>query len=154
MYSVQKMVDDSTALCSQKFAFFEIDLQVVSEIDMEIPCHPVAIGQVLLNILNNAFHEICKEGRDEKWIRVTLKERSDFIEIAISDSGGGIPEAIRDKIFQPFFTSKDVGEGTGLGLSLSKGIIESHRGKLFLDTKRSHTTFIIELPKEAEQLAA
>jgi signal transduction histidine kinase len=65
----------------------------------------------------------------------------------VTDSGGGIPENIRDKVGQPFFTTKQVAHGTGLGLSISKGIVEAHGGHLNLDVECEHTRFVVTLPK-------
>ena len=66
----------------------------------------------------------------------------------VTDSGSGIPDAIIDKLFQPFYTTKAVGEGTGLGMSIIKGIVESHQGKLSIDKTHKNTRFIISLPKK------
>ena len=69
------------------------------------------------------------------------------VEISVTDSGRGIPEKIRDKVGQPFFTTKVAGPGTGLGLSISRGIVEAHGGSLHLDPDREHTRFVVILPK-------
>ncbi|MFK7823228.1 MAG: ATP-binding protein [Oligoflexales bacterium] len=69
------------------------------------------------------------------------------MEKILFESALGIPDEIKDKILQPFFTTKDVGVGTGLGLSLSKGIAEMHGGSLQLDSSAKYTTFILSLPK-------
>jgi two-component system sensor histidine kinase DctS len=69
------------------------------------------------------------------------------VEIAVTDSGMGIPKQIQAKIMQPFFTTKDIGKGTGLGLSISNGIMETHQGKLHLDDAPPNTKFVILLPK-------
>jgi two-component system NtrC family sensor kinase len=80
-------------------------------------------------------------------IWLTTKKLQNGIEISIKDNGNGIPKEVQDKIFQPFFTTKPTGEGTGLGLSLSYDIIKAHGGKLKLETKENtFTEFIIFLP--------
>ncbi|HQV06929.1 MAG TPA: HAMP domain-containing sensor histidine kinase, partial [Chitinophagaceae bacterium] len=86
---------------------------------------------------------------------VSIKTRkvNDKIEILVADNGGGIPDAIKEKIFQPFFTTKPTGQGTGLGLSLSYDIIKAHGGEIKVEsrfgeeTAPAGTTFIIQLPK-------
>jgi signal transduction histidine kinase len=109
----------------------------------------VQIAQVLLNLIRNSCDAI--ERGAEKWIRIAVTRLPDSIEISVSDSGRGIPENVREKIFQPFFTTKEVGRGTGLGLSVSKGIVEAHGGTITLDTKSTHTRFVVTLPLRGEQ---
>jgi signal transduction histidine kinase len=70
------------------------------------------------------------------------------VEISVTDSGKGIPPEIREQVFNPFFTTKDIGKGTGLGLSVSKGIIESHHGMISIDAKCPNTRFIVRIPKK------
>lgn len=112
------------------------------------------IGRVLLNLFNNAFYAVdqkLKRGGDKSYepkviARSQLNDHG--IEIRISDNGPGIAIALQDKIFQPFFTTKPSGEGTGLGLSLSYDIItKGHQGNLLVDSQEGQgTTFIIQLP--------
>ena len=82
---------------------------------------------------------------------MTVMKSNEIIRICVIDSGKGIPLENRDKIMQPFFTSKEVGKGIGLGLSISKGIIENHGGKFYLDTDQKETTFVVELPVVGEE---
>jgi two-component system, NtrC family, sensor kinase len=125
--------------------------------DPELPVVPVVpqdIGRVLLNLINNAFYAVdqrARQGQDEKYIpTVTVGTRAldGKIEVRVADNGPGIPEHIRDKIFQPFFTTKPTGEGTGLGLSLSYDIItKGHNGTLEVDTASGQgSEFIVQLP--------
>jgi signal transduction histidine kinase len=113
---------------------------------------PQDIGRVILNLINNAFyavHEKSKEGKAGYVPTVTVKTLSNGnkIEIRVTDNGNGIPENIKDKIFQPFFTTKPTGEGTGLGLSLSYDIVKAHGGELTMETEAGKATnFIIQLP--------
>jgi signal transduction histidine kinase len=80
-------------------------------------------------------------------VTVSTKKRSDRIEIGVKDNGPGIPEAIKEKIFQPFFTTKPTGQGTGLGLSLSYDIVKAHGGELKVETTEGEgATFSIHLP--------
>ena len=110
------------------------------------------IGRVILNLLTNAFYSTNEKikiaGSDYKpLVSVQTKRLSDKVEITISDNGNGIPKNIIDKIFQPFFTTKPTGQGTGLGLSLSYDIVKTHGGNIIVQTKEGEgTTFIIELP--------
>ena len=80
-------------------------------------------------------------------VTVSTKNLGDRIEISVKDNGNGIPDEIKDKIFQPFFTTKPTGQGTGLGLSLSYDIVKAHGGELKVDTEESEgSSFIIQLP--------
>ena len=113
---------------------------------------PQDIGRVLLNLYNNAFYAVAEkkkqhpEGYDPT-VSVTTKNLNNKIEIRVNDNGPGIPQKVLDKIFQPFFTTKPTGQGTGLGLSLSYDIIKAHDGDLKVETKEGEgAEFIIQLP--------
>jgi len=113
---------------------------------------PQAIGRVLLNLLNNAFYSVNERKKTEKGPyqpAVTIRTaRTDHqVAVMVSDNGTGIPQSVRDKIFQPFFTTKPTGQGTGLGLSLAYDIItKEHRGVLQVDSRQGEdTTFTILL---------
>ena len=125
-----------------------------TELDETLPkvnVVPQDIGRVLLNLINNAFHAVSSkasvsEDRDYKsLVMVSTRKLDGKIEIRVKDNGNGIPDNIKEKIFQPFFTTKPTGEGTGLGLSLSFDIItKGHGGELKVETKPGDgTTFII-----------
>jgi signal transduction histidine kinase len=104
------------------------------------------IGRVLLNLINNAFQGV--SGYAEKpFVTVSTSNLGGSVEIRITDNGPGIPDAIKDKIFQPFFTTKPTGQGTGLGLSLSYDIVKAHGGEIKVETKDGEgATFMINLP--------
>jgi signal transduction histidine kinase len=114
---------------------------------------PQDIGRVILNLINNAFYaanEKAKLGIEgyAPTVTVNTKKLADAIEISIKDNGNGIPDAIKDKIFQPFFTTKPTGQGTGLGLSLAYDIVtKGHGGSLAVEsTPGDGTSFVIQLP--------
>ena len=116
---------------------------------------PQDLGRVLLNLINNAFYAVnerLKSSMDayHPLVTVSTKWLDDAVEIRIADNGNGIPEPIRDKVFQPFFTTKPTGQGTGLGLSLSYDIIKAHGGELSLLPQGVHneqgSEFLIRLP--------
>jgi signal transduction histidine kinase len=114
---------------------------------------PDEMGRVLLNLFNNAFYSITekkKQARDtyEPVVEVMTRRIKDAVEISVKDNGIGIPQKILDKIFQPFFTTKPTGQGTGLGLSLSYDIItKGHGGRLTVKTKEGeYAEFTISLP--------
>ena len=101
---------------------------------------PQDVGRVLLNLFNNAFYSVNEKKRQlngtfKPLVTVTTKKIGDKMQIIVKDNGNGIPQKIIDKIFQPFFTTKPTGQGTGLGLSLSYDIIKAHGGELKVETK-------------------
>jgi signal transduction histidine kinase len=113
---------------------------------------PQDIGRVLLNLINNAFYAVSEKtkagikGYNPEVIVLTTRLR-DTIEIRVKDNGSGIPDSVKEKIFQPFFTTKPTGQGTGLGLSLSYDIVKAHGGELKVEsTVGEGSEFIIELP--------
>lgn len=122
----------------------------------ELEVVPQDIGRVILNLITNAFHacgdrkkSLLEKGDTEfqPTVNVKTKKLKQYIEISVADNGNGIPDKIVDKIFQPFFTTKPTGEGTGLGLSLSYDIVTAHGGELKVKTKEGEgTEFIISLP--------
>ncbi len=113
---------------------------------------PQDMGRVILNLITNAFYAVTerKQKQDEGYeptVTVSSKRMGNKIEIHVSDNGNGIPKNIVDKIFQPFFTTKPTGQGTGLGLSLSYDIVKAHGGELMVETKEGEgSEFIIKLP--------
>jgi two-component system NtrC family sensor kinase len=113
---------------------------------------PQDIGRVLLNLYNNAFYAVTEKkkqpGEDyEPTVSVSTKKTNGKVEIRVGDNGNGIPQKVLDKIFQPFFTTKPTGQGTGLGLSLSYDIIKAHGGEIKVETKEGEgAEFIIQLP--------
>jgi signal transduction histidine kinase len=116
---------------------------------------PQDIGRVLLNLYNNAFFAVSEKQKNaldgyEPTITVGTKKVHDELEITVADNGNGIPEKVLDKVFQPFFTTKPTGQGTGLGLSLSYDIIKAHQGKIDIRNKPGEgVEFIITLPINA-----
>jgi two-component system, NtrC family, sensor kinase len=117
---------------------------------------PQDIGRVLLNLFNNGFYAVNERQKAEGVIRkaeytpkvtVSTKKADGKIEIRVKDNGNGISQNIVDKIFQPFFTTKPTGEGTGLGLSLSYDIIKAHNGEIKVESRQNEgSEFVIELP--------
>ena len=113
---------------------------------------PQDIGRVILNLITNAFYAVKEKQKPEpngyeSLVTVSTKSLLDKVEITVSDNGNGIPEKVLDKIFQPFFTTKPTGQGTGLGLSLSYDIVKAHGGDLKVETKEGEgSEFHIYLP--------
>jgi len=141
----------------------DFNAEMVTDFDQsigKINIIPQDIGRVLLNLYNNAFYACTERSRstvnEEKsqnrisyhpTVSVTTKKEDNHVTITVSDNGNGIPKNIVDKIFQPFFTTKPTGQGTGLGLSLSYDIVKAHGGEIKVNTVENEgTEFIIQLP--------
>jgi signal transduction histidine kinase len=113
---------------------------------------PQDIGRVILNLINNAFYAVSErkklnETGFEPTVTVSTKKESSHVLITVADNGNGIPQKVLDKIFQPFFTTKPTGQGTGLGLSLSYDIVKAHGGELKVETTEGEgSKFNIVLP--------
>ena len=116
---------------------------------------PQDIGRVILNLINNAFYAVdekktLRQAQGDSYepiVSVSTKMNNGKVEIKVADNGNGIPQKVLDKIFQPFFTTKPTGQGTGLGLSLSYDIIKAHGGEIRVTTKENEgSAFIISLP--------
>jgi signal transduction histidine kinase len=113
---------------------------------------PQDIGRVLLNLINNAFYSVHEKQKQQlndyvPTVTITTKKLTDKVELSVIDNGKGIQQSVRDKIFQPFFTTKPTGQGTGLGLSLAYDIIKAHGGEIKVETKEGEgSEFAIELP--------
>jgi signal transduction histidine kinase len=115
---------------------------------------PQDIGRVILNLINNAFYAVNERQKNEKdsgykpRVTLTTKKQADQVVIEVADNGTGMPEQIKEKIFQPFFTTKPTGEGTGLGLSLSYDIVtKGHGGTMEVETNETvGTKLIVRLP--------
>ncbi len=124
---------------------------------------PQDMGRVILNLITNAFYVVNEKMKAEggkqnasassagqpyePTVEVSTKKVKDKVEVKVKDNGNGIPQKILDKIFQPFFTTKPTGQGTGLGLSLSYDIVKAHGGELKVETKEGEgSEFIIQLP--------
>ena len=143
---------ESTILVSRNEWKYVADLTTDFDPGMPpVPCVAGEFNQVILNLIVNAAHAIADvvNGSGGKGaIRIGTRKHGDFAEIRVSDTGGGIPEAIRPKVFDPFFTTKAVGKGSGQGLAIAHSVIvEKHRGTIGFESEIGKgTTFLIQLP--------
>ncbi|EKQ85803.1 GHKL domain protein [Leptospira kirschneri serovar Grippotyphosa str. Moskva] len=115
----------------------------------EIPlviCNPDELNQVWTNLIQNSIQALKGKGK----IEISVFPWNGCVVVEIEDNGPGIPAKIQDRIWDPFFTTKDQGEGTGLGLGIAKGIVEKHKGKITLKSNPGRTVFRVELPINPE----
>lgn len=144
--SSRTIIQDTLDFCAEKFRINGIEIKTEHIEECNVRCRPVQISQILINLLNNAYDAIELNNPEKKQITILCKKmNSDFL-IYVSNSGPLMFSGIKDKIFQPFFTTKEIGKGTGLGLSISKNIAEHHRGELSFVEGQPETTFCLKLP--------
>jgi C4-dicarboxylate-specific signal transduction histidine kinase len=143
---VKEIFSNILDLCTERIKARNVKLDIqFPEESVQVTARAIQIEQILLNLLNNSNDAI--ESLSEKWIKLSAKAYPDRVQIIITDSGNGIPEAIAQNLMQPFFTTKADGRGTGLGLSISLRIAQEHHGNLYYDSSNPHTSFILELPR-------
>jgi signal transduction histidine kinase len=143
---VQKLVELTLGYCRARMESSGIELRVRAiESGLTVTGRETQLSEVLLNVLNNALYATAD--LTERWIEIAVQDAPAFIEIAVTDSGPGISRDVQRRMFDPFFTSKPVGQGTGLGLSVSRAIVIAHKGQLEYDDASDRTRFVIRLPR-------
>jgi PAS domain S-box-containing protein len=148
-----RIVTEAVAISAERCAADQIEIIVEPlPADVLVECRESQVSQILLNLLNNACEAL--EHEAERWIRIGVDADGTSARIRVTDSGPGIPEGIRSRIMEPFFTTKPFGRGTGLGLSLSRGLAEAHGGQLALDPDSPHTRFVLTLQRAAAAATA
>jgi signal transduction histidine kinase len=145
---IQEILNETTQFCSEHLEGLGISLKLEEIPPLKIHCRAIQISQVLINLLKNASDALAEETKEhEKWISINFRQDSEFFYFIISNGGNKIPLAIAEKIFHPFFTTKEKEKGTGLGLSISHTIMKDHGGDLYFDlSENPFTTFIIKHP--------
>ncbi len=146
---MNRLVSNAATVCKNEWkyvAILELDL------DEHLPpvtCMASEISQVMLNLIVNAAYAIESRGEEEKGrITISTRQSADQVEIRVSDTGTGIPKTVQPYVFNPFFTTKDVGRGSGQGLAIVRDIVASkHQGEIFFETEVGKgTTFVVRLP--------
>jgi C4-dicarboxylate-specific signal transduction histidine kinase len=149
--AVRDIVEQVLDICAQRFRGHAVAL-LTAPIDpaLRVACREVQIAQVLTNLLQNAF-DAAQAQPGDKWVRLDVAETDAAVVLSVVDCGTGVPPALKARIMEPFFTTKPVGEGTGLGLSLSKRIAEAHDGSLEVDEDGGHTRVSLRLPRAGQR---
>jgi PAS domain S-box-containing protein len=159
MIDLNHAISNTAIVCRNEWKYVA---ELVMDFDPNlplVPCLPGEINQVILNLIINAAHAIAdtmnEQNKKKGIIGISTKIEKDKVEIRISDTGTGIPEKYRDKIFTPFFTTKPVGKGTGQGLAISRSVIVGkHQGAIDFKTKCGEgTVFMIHLPLKTAQVS-
>ena len=143
---LEEIIEETLDICVSRSKEFDIEI-IGKEIinDISILCKPAQISQVLINLVNNSIDSI--DSNQIKWIKIIITQNTRNVMIRVVDSGNGINSDIVDKIFEPFYTTKEVGKGTGLGLSISRSIALNHDGFLDYEIFKGNTSFVLTLPK-------
>jgi signal transduction histidine kinase len=143
---VNQVIRDAAAIVEHQMTMNEVTLTVkVQEALPPVQGNANQLQQVLMNLIINAQQAM--EGRPGEIIIAGEDAGAEAVEISVSDNGPGMPEEVRRKIFEPFFTTKPTGQGTGLGLSVSYGIIQDHQGKISVESAPgAGTRFTLRLP--------
>ncbi|RYZ97643.1 MAG: GHKL domain-containing protein [Proteobacteria bacterium] len=143
--SLKTIVGEALELCQSRYRHNGVELHLdLPEEDLLVAARPVQLAQLLVNLLNNAFDAV--DGQSDKQVCIAVKIEGQEVCLRVLDNGPGVPAELRDKILQPFFTTKAPGKGTGLGLSLSRAIVEGHGGRLSITTMGGLTCFEAALP--------
>jgi C4-dicarboxylate-specific signal transduction histidine kinase len=142
------IIDRTTLLTIKKFEYagikFSVDWQCAK--DILVMGSEVALSQVLVNLIQNSFYEMQKRDQaDERWVKVVISTVDREVKIEVIDAGKGIDDSLVKDLFTPFVTSKPPGEGTGIGLSMSKTMMQKMNGDLTYQKDAAHTTFVITL---------
>lgn len=145
---LNQLIKDTLEMFESKIKQNEIQIITNSTIG-HIHCRRSAISQVIANLISNAIDAVCNQKKERKIFINILKDNNNTT-IQILDSGPGVPEELKDKIFESFVTTKAEGKGTGLGLSISKKIMESHNGELRLNTSIARSCFEMIFPNTSK----
>ncbi len=143
--SMSKIINESMIIIDIKARRLSVPIEINLSTNGVILCDEIEIEQVIINLMNNAIFAV--KDLKEKWVKLNLFEENNEVVVQIIDSGSGISEKVESKLFQPFFTTKPVGEGTGLGLSICRGILQHHNATIKLNKSFSNTCFEIRFLK-------
>ena len=123
----------------------KIDVEFINNCseDRKVKGNFVNLLQVFVNLISNSIDAI--EEKEDKWIKLVLSDKDERLKVEVVDSGTGIEESIAENMFNPFFSSKPIGKGNGIGLDVCKKIVEEHEGKIYLDQGKTNTTFTVEI---------
>lgn len=142
--SIKEVITETIGFCIFRLNKHSIQINTEKVQDFKIRCKSVEISQVILNLLNNSIDAV--SDLPVRWIEVSTHATERSLSISVKDSGGGINEEFQGKIFQNYFTTKDKEQGTGIGLNISKALVERHDGQLLYDKTSQNTKFDIVLP--------
>jgi C4-dicarboxylate-specific signal transduction histidine kinase len=142
--NLSSVINEGLAFFRERAKLRQVELDVQCDDQVSVSCVRHQVAQVIVNLVSNSFDAV--DELDERWVKLFVDCDEHKAYITVTDSGPGISESIVDNMMIPFFTTKEVGKGIGLGLSISRGIIEDMGGSLYYRPLNGHTAFNIELP--------
>jgi PAS domain S-box-containing protein len=151
-HSIKSIITEAIVITGAKSRKNSVEIMVECQDDPNVFCDDIEIEQVMVNLINNGIDAVSE--KSERWIKIKIFEDLNQVFLLVSDSGTGISSEIQKKLFQPFFTTKEVGKGTGLGLSIVKGILDEHKASIELIVDSPNTCFEIKFPKPKGKNAA
>lgn len=149
-FILNKLLEDILSICRTQLDQKQILVQVTANENISFEGNKILLGQVFLNLINNSVDAL--ESTSQRLISINLSQQEDEIIITFADNGEGVPENDREKIFLPFFTTKEPGKGTGLGLSISNSIIQAHKGSIDYSREKDRSIFTIKFHGQARGL--
>ena len=144
--SLKELIERTLNYCQELLSAHHIQFDVGQIPDVEIKCQPFQIIQILFNLTKNADDAVWDLDEQQRWIKYKFEIKNKDVLIKVQNGGPAIRKENIERLFQPFFTTKDVGKGTGLSLSISKGFAMDHKGDLYLDSATPYTSFVLRLP--------
>ena len=144
--TISTIIDDALEMFTPQIRYGNIDLQKSINFNGPLLCKHAAISQVIANLISNTIDAISEADNGQKSIRIESGEDIDGMYVRILDSGPGVPKELSEKIFESFVTTKKEGKGTGLGLPISRKIMEQHHGSLRLNPEVSPSYFELRFP--------
>jgi signal transduction histidine kinase len=149
--SIYEIVDQCVEIQESRFERHKVELRL--DLKPQLPyieCRETQVGQILTNLLNNAFDAIVQGDTKERWVKVAATCIDDHLQVDVTDSGLGVEDKFKAHLMEPFFTTKEIGLGMGVGLSLSRAIAQEHGGTLVLCEGAEHTCFRLLLPLQSD----
>jgi signal transduction histidine kinase len=145
-FPAEKLVAEVRRFASHRLQSADISFETILDATAPINGNFSKLGQALLNLIDNSIDAVTPLAH--RWIRLQISNDTFYHRITITDAGSGIATELQDKIFTPFYTTKPIGQGRGLGLSMVHAIVKQHGGLLSLNKASPHTQFVIEIPRQ------
>jgi C4-dicarboxylate-specific signal transduction histidine kinase len=143
--NLKKLIDETLDLCIFKIKKHDVEIKLKKLTKIEsVFSKSMGISQILINLINNGIDAI--EKLEERWVKIILEETDHSLKISVQDSGGGIDPEVVDQMMNAFYTTKEKGKGTGVGLSLCMHLASQLSGEVYYNDSFENTTFTLELP--------